>query len=339
MDSAKNLPVAVIGAGPVGLAAAAHLIERGLRTADPRSRAPGGRRHRASGATSAVLPVGVRHRRRRRPPAGQRPDGQAPRADGRCPTGGNWSTKYLAPLAATSRRWRPAPHRRPGRRGDPARHGQDPHRRPRQHALRGPDRHADGGPRYDRRRGHRRLRQLVHPQPARHLRAACYRRRPPPRPDFRAAAGRRWAGTVERSPAAGCLVVGAGHSAANTLIALVRSARGGTGDRDRLGDPRRIRPRRSTAAATPTGCPPAASSAPASQAASAGTVRTAHRLRASPPRRGRRRLAGDRDPRTAGPSRSTSWCVHRLPPGPGHPAGSPAGPGPGGRGTRASSAR
>ena len=30
MDSAKNLPVAIIGAGPVGLAAAAHLIERGL---------------------------------------------------------------------------------------------------------------------------------------------------------------------------------------------------------------------------------------------------------------------------------------------------------------------
>jgi Pyridine nucleotide-disulphide oxidoreductase len=30
MDSAKNLPVAVIGAGPIGLAAAAHLLERGL---------------------------------------------------------------------------------------------------------------------------------------------------------------------------------------------------------------------------------------------------------------------------------------------------------------------
>lgn len=30
MNSAKNLPVAVIGAGPVGLAAAAHLLERGL---------------------------------------------------------------------------------------------------------------------------------------------------------------------------------------------------------------------------------------------------------------------------------------------------------------------
>ena len=30
MDSAQNLPVAVIGAGPIGLAAAAHLLERGL---------------------------------------------------------------------------------------------------------------------------------------------------------------------------------------------------------------------------------------------------------------------------------------------------------------------
>ena len=30
MESAKNLPVAVIGAGPIGLAAAAHLLERGL---------------------------------------------------------------------------------------------------------------------------------------------------------------------------------------------------------------------------------------------------------------------------------------------------------------------
>ena len=30
MDSAKTFPIAVIGAGPVGLAAAAHLLERGL---------------------------------------------------------------------------------------------------------------------------------------------------------------------------------------------------------------------------------------------------------------------------------------------------------------------
>ena len=30
MDPVKNLPVAVIGAGPIGLAAAAHLLERGL---------------------------------------------------------------------------------------------------------------------------------------------------------------------------------------------------------------------------------------------------------------------------------------------------------------------
>lgn len=31
MDMMANLPVAVIGAGPVGLAAAAHLVERGIR--------------------------------------------------------------------------------------------------------------------------------------------------------------------------------------------------------------------------------------------------------------------------------------------------------------------
>jgi cation diffusion facilitator CzcD-associated flavoprotein CzcO len=30
MDSVKNPPVAVIGAGPIGLAAAAHVTERGL---------------------------------------------------------------------------------------------------------------------------------------------------------------------------------------------------------------------------------------------------------------------------------------------------------------------
>ena len=60
MSTHSDLPVAVIGAGPVGLAAASHLIERGSREAlrEPVKRP---RRICATGAMSPVLAVALQH--------------------------------------------------------------------------------------------------------------------------------------------------------------------------------------------------------------------------------------------------------------------------------------
>ena len=66
-----DLPVVVIGAGPVGLAAAAHLAERGIAFTGAGGRRRPGRRRAAVGPRAAVLAVAVQHRRGR-PPAARR---------------------------------------------------------------------------------------------------------------------------------------------------------------------------------------------------------------------------------------------------------------------------
>ena len=99
--TAPRLPVAIIGAGPVGLAAAAHLLARGLDPlvleAGPDDRRGGAR----LGPCADVLALALRHRRRRPRPAGGRGLDRArtPRPTRPAPS---WSERYLAPLAATA---------------------------------------------------------------------------------------------------------------------------------------------------------------------------------------------------------------------------------------------
>ncbi|MFN2562696.1 MAG: FAD-dependent oxidoreductase [Jatrophihabitans sp.] len=97
MPDTPNLPVLVIGAGPQGLAAAAHLLERGL---DPLVLEAGpGPAHAVSqwahvrlfsGWTELVDPAAARL---------LEPTGWSAPTDG-YPTGGEWIEAYLAPLAA-----------------------------------------------------------------------------------------------------------------------------------------------------------------------------------------------------------------------------------------------
>ena len=99
MDSANTLPVAVIGAGPVGLAAAAHLIERGLEPLILEAGPTAGAAIEQWRHIRLFSPVAVQHRRRRRPPARSHRLGIAP-SRRRCPTGGELIDQYLTPLAA-----------------------------------------------------------------------------------------------------------------------------------------------------------------------------------------------------------------------------------------------
>lgn len=93
----NELPVVVVGAGPVGLAAAANLVERGLRPlvleAGPEAGAAVAKWHHVrlfSAWTELVDPAAARLLE---PTGWQRP------VDG-YPTGADWSRRYLAPLAA-----------------------------------------------------------------------------------------------------------------------------------------------------------------------------------------------------------------------------------------------
>ena len=188
MDSAKNLPVAVIGAGPVGLAAAAHLIERGLEPLIFEA-----------GPTAGAAIEQWRHIRLFSPwrynidAAAVRlleaTGWESPRPTA-LPYGGELIDDYLTPLAAPP--------------GDqlPLQTGARVIAVTRQGWTRPtagtatPPRSSSGSntgrrnPRPHRRRSHRRLRHLVHPQPARNLRASRHRRRLRRGPDLLTAAGR-----------------------------------------------------------------------------------------------------------------------------------------------------
>ncbi|CAB44398.1 NAD(P)-binding domain-containing protein [Streptomyces sp. SID7813] len=93
----QNLPVVVVGAGPVGLAAAAHLVERGIEPLVLEA-----------GASAATAVRDWAHVRLFSPwaevtdPAAEKllaPTGWL-RPDGATyPTGGDWAERYLQPLA------------------------------------------------------------------------------------------------------------------------------------------------------------------------------------------------------------------------------------------------
>ncbi|MEO3852690.1 NAD(P)-binding domain-containing protein [Streptomyces sp. B8F3] len=97
MDTAKDLPVAVIGAGPIGLAAAAHLLDRGieplvLETGPTAATAVRGWAHVRLFSTWAELTD----------PAAEKllaPTGWTKPGESAYPTGGDWVEAYLQPLA------------------------------------------------------------------------------------------------------------------------------------------------------------------------------------------------------------------------------------------------
>ncbi|MEU4447056.1 FAD-dependent oxidoreductase [Actinosynnema sp. NPDC050801] len=92
-----ELPVVVVGAGPVGLAAAAQLLERGLRPlvleAGPQAGAAVARWHHVRLFSQWSELVDPAARRLLEPTGWTAPDGQA------YPTGAEWASRYLVPLA------------------------------------------------------------------------------------------------------------------------------------------------------------------------------------------------------------------------------------------------
>ena len=171
--STAALPVVVIGAGPIGLAAAAHLVERGI---DPLVLEAGPAAGTAVREWSHVRLFSTWAEVV--DPAAEKllaPTGWVAPDAATYPTGGDWAERYLQPLAdvlGDQVRYGATRHRRLPRRPRPRRR-----RRPRRAALhRAPParrrhRGADHRP-----RRHRRLRHLVHPEPGRRRRPARPRR-------------------------------------------------------------------------------------------------------------------------------------------------------------------
>ncbi|WP_336318055.1 FAD-dependent oxidoreductase [Streptomyces lavendofoliae] len=91
------LPVVIIGAGPVGLAAAAHLVERGLEPLVLEAGPSAGTAVREWGHVRLFSPWGELV-----DPAAEKllaPTGWTAPDDAACPTGGDWAERYLQPLA------------------------------------------------------------------------------------------------------------------------------------------------------------------------------------------------------------------------------------------------
>ncbi|HSJ10900.1 MAG TPA: FAD-dependent oxidoreductase, partial [Longimicrobiales bacterium] len=110
-SSKQGLPVAVIGAGPVGLAAAAHLLERGLTPLVLEAGDGAGASVASWGHVQVFSPwkymVDPAARRLLEPYEWRMPDGEV------LPTGAELVRDYLAPLAALPEL---APHIRYGHR-------------------------------------------------------------------------------------------------------------------------------------------------------------------------------------------------------------------------------
>ncbi|SDK48784.1 Pyridine nucleotide-disulphide oxidoreductase [Streptomyces indicus] len=158
-----SLPTVVIGAGPVGLAAAAHLVVRGIQPLVLETGAAAGSAVRAWAHVRLFSPwsevVDEAAEKLLAPTGWVRPDGAA------YPTGGDWAERYLQPLADVL--------------GDAVRYGAtvtgvsrsgrdrvvdaDRERQPFTVHVR----YADGREERLRPRRHRRLRHVVHARPAR----------------------------------------------------------------------------------------------------------------------------------------------------------------------------
>ncbi|MFF7970566.1 FAD-dependent oxidoreductase [Streptomyces sp. NPDC007905] len=98
VPTADQLPVVVVGAGPIGLAAAAHLVERGLEPLVLEARPSAGSAVREWAHVRLFSPwaevTDPAAEKLLAPTGWVRPDGAG------CPTGGEWVEKYLQPLVA-----------------------------------------------------------------------------------------------------------------------------------------------------------------------------------------------------------------------------------------------
>ena len=167
MNALDSLPVVVIGAGPVGLAAAAHLHERGLPFLVLEAGDTAGAAVRQWGHVRVFSPW-----RYNIDPAARRlldeagwvaPDLEA------LPTGGELVGDYLAAPRAAAAAQATRALRRPGRGDQPPRARPAAHRRARHHAVPDPPRRRR---RTVRPRRHRRLRHLAYAERPRRLRPA-----------------------------------------------------------------------------------------------------------------------------------------------------------------------